>query len=63
MTGPFLGRLGGAVTLMTGGLLCCVGCIGSSLAPNIYVLIVCFGVLAGTVFVLVVFFGVTTNIV
>ena len=48
---------------MAGGLLCCVGCIGSSLAPNIYVLIVCFGVLTGIVFVTIVCFGVLTGIV
>ena len=48
-TGPILGRVGAPSTLMAGGLLCCVGCIGSSLAPNIYVLIVCFGVLTGIV--------------
>ena len=48
---------------MAGGLLCCVGCIGSSLAPNIYVLIVCSGVLTGIVFVTIVCFGVLTGIV
>ena len=53
-TGPILGRVGAPPTLMAGGLLCCVGCIGSSLAPNIYVLIVCFGVLTGIVFVTIV---------
>ena len=62
-TGPILGRVGAPPTLMAGGLLCCVGYIGSSLAPNIYVLIVCFGVLAGIVFVIIVCFGVLTGIV
>ena len=49
VTGPVLGRVGGAVTLVAGGVLCFVGCLGSSLAPNIYVLIVCFGGLTGRV--------------
>ena len=62
-TGPILGRVGAPPTLMAGGLLCCVGCIGSSLAPNIYVLIVCFGVLTGIVFLTIVCFGVLTGIV
>ena len=62
-TGPILGRVGAPPTLMAGGLLCCVGCIGSSLAPNIYVLIVCFGVLTGIVFVTIVCFAVQTGIV
>ena len=62
-TGPILGRVGAPPTLMAGGLLCCVGCIGSSLAPNIYVLIVCFGVLTGIVFVTIVCFGVLSGIV
>ena len=61
-TGPILGRVGAPPTLMAGGLLCCVGCIGSSLAPNIYVLIVCFGVLTGIVFVTIVCFGVLTGV-
>ena len=61
-TGPILGRVGAPPTLMAGGLLCCVGCIGSSLAPNIYVLIVCFGVLTGIVFITIVCFGVLTGI-
>ena len=47
MTGPVVGQVGGAVALMAGGLLCCAGCVGSSLAPNVYVLIVCFGGLTG----------------
>jgi len=61
-TGPILGRVGAPPTLMAGGLLCCVGCIGSSLAPNIYVLIVFFGVLTGIVFVTIVCFGVLTGV-
>ncbi|KAK7091722.1 hypothetical protein V1264_009369 [Littorina saxatilis] len=47
ITGPVIGHVGGAATMVAGSLLCCVGCIGSSLAPNIYVVIVCFGAVTG----------------
>ena len=47
VTGPMIGRCGGAVTMAAGGVLCCAGCIGSSLAPSIYVLVVCFGGVTG----------------
>ncbi|XP_070208341.1 uncharacterized protein [Littorina saxatilis] len=47
ITGPVIGHVGGATTMVAGSLLCCVGCIGSSLAPNIYVVIVCFGAITG----------------
>ena len=47
MGGWCVGKVGARWTVVIGGLLAAAGCLGSSFAPNIYVLFLTHGVING----------------